>query len=158
MGRDPLQVLRRLRGITLDAARRALADRLGEETAAASRAADVAGTIARETAAQGGQPDFGATSDNYAAWLARMQDERRAARQTERAATEAVGRARTAVTEERAAARALEAALAHALESRRTAEARQEQRALDEAAALSGARSGHRCGRPRGRPWGRWSG
>ena len=42
MSRDPLVVLSRLQGIALDAARRALADRLGEKDAAAERSAAVA--------------------------------------------------------------------------------------------------------------------
>ena len=139
-------MLLRLRGITLDAARRALADRLREEAAAADRAADVAGTIARETAAQAGQPDFGATSDNYAAWLARTQDARREARQaaTEPATAATAGHA-LPLTDERAAGPRAGGGAGARAGGAPDAAARLEQQAVDEAAAG--------CKRPQ-----RWSG
>ena len=134
MARDPLLVLSRLRSITLDAARRALADRLGEQDSAAARAADVAATQVREADAQARLPELATAPDAYAAWLTRIHAQRDAAQTAVKTATESTTAARVTVNEERAAARALEAVLTQAQERRRREAARQEQRALDEAA------------------------
>jgi hypothetical protein len=133
MARDPLVVLSRLQGIALDAARRALADRLGEQYAAGGRSADLAATQAREAAAQASLPELAVAPDAYAAWLSRMQADRQAAQTALRTATQATTTARATVNEERAAARALDAVLAQARERRRRDAAGQEQRVLDEA-------------------------
>ncbi|HUB47557.1 MAG TPA: hypothetical protein VMB73_21455 [Acetobacteraceae bacterium] len=140
MSRDPLVVLSRLQGIALDAARRALADRLGEKDAAAERSAAVAAALAQETAAQAILPEFAVPPDTYAAWLRRMQAEQQATQKALHTATEAAAAARATVNEERVAVRALEAVMAQARERRRRAAARQEQRVLDEAAGLRGKR------------------
>lgn len=140
MARDPLILLSRLQGIALDVARRALADRLGEQDAAAQRSADVATELVQETAAQAHLPEFAASPDTYAAWLRCMAAAREAAQKTLQTATEATATARATVNEERVAVRALEAVLARAQERRRHEAARQEQRALDEAAGLRGTR------------------
>jgi hypothetical protein len=140
MSRDPLVVLSRLQGIALDAARRALADRLGEKDAAAERSAAVAAALAQETAAQAILPEFAVPPDTYAAWLRRMQAEQQATQKALHTATEAAAAARATVNEERVAVRALEAVMAQARERRRREAARQEQRVLDEAAGLRGKR------------------
>jgi hypothetical protein len=134
MARDPLVALSRLRGIALDAARRALAARLGEQDAAAMRSADLAATRTRELAAQAGHPENALLSDYYAAWLKHSQAARQAAQAALGTAAQASAAARVTVNEERTALRALEAAMAQAREQRRQEADRQEQRALDEAA------------------------
>ncbi|HUN39283.1 MAG TPA: hypothetical protein VMU81_03230 [Acetobacteraceae bacterium] len=136
MARDPLVVLSRLRGITLDGARRALADRLGEQDAAAARSADLAATQAHEIDVQARLPALAAAPGAYTAWLKRIQSERQAAAEILGSATEATMAARATVNDERAAARALEAVLTQAQERRRREADRQEQRVLDEAAGL----------------------
>jgi flagellar export protein FliJ len=135
VARDPLQVLLRLRGIALDTARRALADRLREEAAATDRSAAIAATIAHETQAQARQPAETRSLESYAAWLARTQVAQREAQAAARACASATADARTSLNEARAGARALESALEHAREARRDAAARLEQQAIDEAAA-----------------------
>ncbi|HUB13526.1 MAG TPA: hypothetical protein VMB34_16375 [Acetobacteraceae bacterium] len=135
MPRDPLRVLLRLRGITLDAARRALAERLRDEAVAAARAAGLAAAMDAEAAARRGLPDAAAT-DIYAAWLSRMQGARHAAQDAVQRSAAAASEARTVVGSERAAARALESALAHARQAHELTEARAEQSVLDEAALL----------------------
>ena len=145
MARDPLQVLLRLRGISLDAARRALADRLREETAAAARCAGIEATIAHETQVQLSQPMESRAAGSYAAWLARALGERRDAQAASRTCATATAEARVSLNEARAETRALEAALEHVGDTRRIAAARLEQQAVDEAAAG--------CKRPE-----RWSG
>jgi len=143
MARDPLQVLLRVRGIALAAARRALADRLREETEAAERCAGIATTIAREAAVQTGQPVERRTVEFYAVWLGRNLAAQREAAAAARACAAATAEARASLSEARSAARALEAALAQAQDASREAAARLEQRAVDEAAA--------ECRRPE--PW-----
>ncbi|HEY3847496.1 MAG TPA: hypothetical protein VGL95_10315 [Acetobacteraceae bacterium] len=140
MARDPLQVLLRLRGIALDAARRALADRLREEAAAAARSAGIAATIARETAVQASQPVERRAVESYAAWLERTHAAQRDAQAATCACAAATAEARTSLNEARAGTRALEAAVARAQDASREAVARLEQQAIDEAAAG--------CGRP----------
>jgi flagellar export protein FliJ len=140
MARHPLQVLLRVRGIALDAARRALADRLREEAAAAEQCAGIAATIARETAVQVSQPTERRTLETYAAWLGRAHDARREAQAATLACTAATAEARMSLNEARAGTRALEAVLAHVQEVHDAAAARLEQRTVDEAAA--------RCKRP----------
>jgi flagellar export protein FliJ len=140
MARDPLVVLARLQGMALDAARRALADRLGEQDAAAERSAAVVATLAQETAAQAHLPEFAASPDTYATWLRRMQQARQAAQRALHTATGATAAARATVNEERVAVRALEVVVAKVRERRRREAARQEQRVLDEAAGLRGNR------------------
>ena len=108
MARNPLQVLLRVRGIALDEARRALADRLREETAAAERSAAIAATVARENLLQGSQPAEGGTLDSHAAWLARTLGAQRDAAAALRACVAASAAARALLNEARAAARALE--------------------------------------------------
>ena len=136
MARDPLQVLLRLRGIGLDAARRALAERLRAEAAAAEQCAGIEAGIAAETAAQRNQPPERRTLDAYAAWLGNARGAQRAAQAATRACEAATAAARASLHEARAGTRALEAALTQAQELREGAAARQEQQAVDEAAAL----------------------
>lgn len=145
MARDPLQVLLRLRGIGLDAARRALADRLREEAAAAARCAGIEAMIAREAHVQLSQPVEGRTAGSYVAWLTLAQGVRREAQAATRTCAAATAETRASLNEARAGTRALEAALEHVQEERRIAGARLEQQAVDEAAAG--------CERPE-----RWSG
>ena len=142
MARDPLQVLLRLRGITLDATRRALGERLREAAAAEQRAASVAAEIARETAAAASPAEPVAPAapavpmvDSYAAWLRRAQETQRSATQAVRTAATATAKARDAVNDARAARRALEVLLEHAAEARRKEAEHANQQALDEAAA-----------------------
>ena len=144
MARQPLQVLLRLRGIALDQARRELADRLREETAAAERCASIAATIARETELQGSQPAEG-TSDSYAAWLTGAHIVQREAAAANCSCIAATAEARASLNAARADTRALEAALERVQQVREGTALRLEQRAVDEAAAG--------CKRPE-----RWSG
>ena len=145
MARDPLQVLLRLRGIGLGAARRELAQRLRDETVAAARSAGIATTIALESEVQLSQPVERRTVESYAAWLGRALDAQREANAATRACAATSTEARSSLNQARAATRALEAALAQAREVRESAAARLEQQAVDEAAAG--------CKRPE-----RWSG
>jgi hypothetical protein len=145
VARDPLQVLLRLRGIALDAARRGLADRLREEAVAADRCAAIAATIARETEVQLSQPAERPEVEYYAAWCERMQIAQREAQAASRACAVATAEARISVNEARAGCRALEVALERARDVSRNAAAKLEQEAIDEAAAG--------CARPV-----RWSG
>ena len=145
MARRPLQVLLRLRGIALDQARRALADRLREEAVAAERSAAIAATIAREAALQAGEPVEHRTVETYAAWLGPAQVAQREAEAATRACAAATAEARASLNTARAETRALEAALAHVQEVREAVALRLEQQAVDEAAAG--------CTRPE-----RWSG
>jgi flagellar biosynthesis chaperone FliJ len=135
MARDPLQVLARLRGISLDQARRALADRLREEAAAEARRDGIAATIVREAQMQERQAVESRTVDAYAAWVGRMRDAQHDAQTVVQACTAATGEARTSLSEARAGTRVLEAAMARTRETRRAAAVRREQEALDEAAA-----------------------
>ena len=135
MARDPLLVLSRLRRIALDAARRSLADRLGEQDAALARSADVAATLTRETAAQASSPELAAAPDPYARWLHRMQPVRKDADMAVRTATAATNDARRSVSMALGDSKALDALLAHAQERRAALDARRQQAALDEAAA-----------------------
>jgi hypothetical protein len=144
VARDPLQVLLRLRGIALDTARRALADRLREEAAAAARSAGIAATIARETAVQASQPVERRGLEFYAVWLERTHAAQREAQAATGACVAATAEARVSLNEARAGTRALEAALAQARNSSREAAERLEQQAIDEAAAG--------CGRPDRQP------
>jgi hypothetical protein len=145
VARDPLQVLLRLRGIGLDAARRALADRLRDEAAAAARCAGIEASIVHETQVHLSQPMESRTVGSYAAWLAHAQADHRDAQAASRTSAAATAEARVSLNEVRVETRALEATLEHAQEVRRIAAMRQEQQAIDEAAA--------RCKRPE-----RWSG
>jgi ABC-type branched-subunit amino acid transport system ATPase component len=145
MARDPLPVLLRLRNIALDAARRALADRLREESAAAERSAGIAATIARETVVQASQPVERRTGESYVAWLRSTRVAQREAEAAARACGEATAQARVSLNEARTESRALEAALERAADAARSVAARLEQYAVDEAAAG--------CKRPE-----RWSG
>jgi hypothetical protein len=145
VARDPLQVLLRLRGIGLDAARRELAERLRDETAASARSAGIATTIAHESEVQLSQPMERRMVESYVAWLGHARDAQREAQVATRACAAASGEARSSLNQARAATRALEAALALAREARESAAARLEQQAVDEAAAG--------CKRPQ-----RWSG
>ncbi len=135
MARDPLPVLLRVRGIALDAARRALADRIRAETQAAERCAGIAATIARETTVQMSQPAERRTVESYAAWLGRTRAAQREAEAATRACAAATAEARASLNQARAEARALEAALARVEDASREAAARLEQQAVDEAAA-----------------------
>jgi hypothetical protein len=135
VARDPLQVLVRLRGIELDIARRALADRLREETAAAAQCAGIAASIARETEVQLSQPAERRAAASYAAWLGRTLDAQREAQAAARACAAATAEARASLNEARAGTRALESAMAQARDAGRDAAVRLEQQAIDEAAA-----------------------
>jgi hypothetical protein len=135
VARDPLRVLLRLRDITLDKARRALADRLREETAAAEQCAAIAASISRETEVQLSQPAERRAVESYAAWLGSALGAQREAQSAARACAAATAEARGSLNEARAGTRALEAVLAEAREASRDAAARLEQRAIDEAAA-----------------------
>jgi hypothetical protein len=145
VAREPLQVLLRLRGIALDAARRSLADRLREEAAATDRCAAIAATIARETEVRLSQPAERPDVECYAAWLERTQIVQREAQAASRHCAAAAAEARASLNEARAGSRALEAAMARVQNAQRDAAAKLEQEAIDEAAAG--------CVRP-----GRWSG
>jgi hypothetical protein len=145
VARDPLPVLLRVRGIAVDMARRALADRLREETAAAARCDGIAATIACETEVQLSQPVERRTVETYAAWLGRIHGAQREAQAAARDCAAGSAEARASLNELRAGARALEAALERARDASREAAARLEQQAVDEAAAA--------CRRPE-----RWSG
>jgi len=145
VARDPMQVLLRLRGIALDAARRALADRLREEMAAVAQCAGVAAAIAHEAEVHLGQPVASRMAESYAAWLARAHVQRRDAQAAAQTCATATAEARVSLNEARAGSRALEAVLAQIQDTRRSAAARLEQQAVDEAAAA--------CKRPE-----RWSG
>ncbi len=145
MARHPLQTLLRVRGIALDAARRALADRLQEELAAADRCSAISATIAREAALQVSLPVQRGTTKSYVAWLERTQLAHRDAEATVRARVAATVEARASLNEERTGVRALEAVLEQIQAVARDTAARVEQAAVDEAAAG--------CKRPE-----RWSG
>jgi hypothetical protein len=145
VARDPLPVLLRLRNIALDAARRTLAERLREETAAAERSASLTATIARETAVQASQPVECRTGETYVAWLRSTRGAQREAEAATRACAAATAEARVALNEARTGSRVLEEALARAKDLARAVAARLEQQAVDEAAAG--------CKRPE-----RWSG
>jgi hypothetical protein len=137
VARDPLQVLLRLRGIGLDAARRALGDRLREEDLAVARHAGIAASIVRETNVQLGLPVERRTDDSFVAWLGRTQPVLREAQAASDACAVATGEARVALNEARAGKRALEAAVEHGREVAREGAERLEQQLVDEAAAAS---------------------
>jgi hypothetical protein len=145
VARDPLPVLLRLRNIALDAARRALADRLREEGAAAERCADLAATIGRETEVQASEPVERGTGESYVAWLRSARAAQHEAEAASRACTAATVQARGSLNRARTESRVLEAALERAADAALSAATRLEQRAVDEAAAG--------CKRPE-----RWSG
>ena len=134
MARDPLQVLLRLRGITLDQARRDLADRLREESAAAERCADIAAMIVREATAQMNQPPEGRTVESYAAWLGRTRIVQQQAQAASQACVAATAEAQLSLNEARAAKRVLEAEQEHARDVAQDAAMRREQQVLDEVA------------------------
>jgi flagellar export protein FliJ len=106
--RDPLEVLLRLRRLTADQARRALADCLRAESLAAQSVAVVAAAIEHETAAATSLAVGDAEVEAFAAWLRRIRPKQRAAQAAEEQAEAETVRARAVLAAARAAVRAAE--------------------------------------------------
>ena len=135
MPRDPLAVLLRLRGIALDTARRALAERMAAEADAAARADALRDAVAGETVSQATQPGERWMAEAFATWLGRIRLAQRDAADAVRRGAAATSEARAVVQEARVGVRTLEAMLAEQAAHRRDTAARTEQAALDEAGA-----------------------
>ncbi|MFT8245879.1 hypothetical protein [Roseomonas sp. BN140053] len=127
MSRDPLLVLKRLRAMEVDAARRALAEQLGTLAAAAAHTASLREALQRETQV--------AAPLDLAAWLPRALAERAAAARAEAQAAAAAEAARDALAQARAAERAAERLVEKRDAAARLRLNRRDRAALDEAAA-----------------------
>lgn len=140
MTRDPLEALLRLRRMTVDKARRDLADCLRIEAEAEKLLADIESAIARETAVATDLASGDAEVEAFAAWLRGVRPRQRAAREAETMASADTAEARTVLAMARAAERAVEEVLArHELAEHAAAE-HQGQHEIDEAAQLTSSR------------------
>ena len=125
-----LTVLRRVRQIETDVARRDLADILAELEAIAARAASVEREVAT---ARLGQDDL-AARDAFVRWLDRMRLERARLTDQARDAEARAGAARQALAERRRAETVAEEALARAMAELGKEAAHREQIVLEDAA------------------------
>jgi flagellar export protein FliJ len=138
MTRDPLESLLRLRRLTVDQARRGLADCLRVESLAAQSVAAIAAAIERETEVATNLASGDAEVEAFAAWLRRIRPKQRAAQAAEAQAEAATAQARAVLAAARAAVRAVEEMLEKHAVARLAEAERQAQREIDEAAQRSG--------------------
>lgn len=134
MPRKSLQALLRIRQLTVEEARRSLAECLEREENAEHAAHAVEAEIRRETEAACRLGGGDEAVESFAAWLQRMRPIAKAADAALEAATLRTSEARAVLSAARAAAEAAEALLARQAAEHNAAAARAEQGVLDEAA------------------------
>jgi DNA-binding IclR family transcriptional regulator len=110
MTRDPLESLLRLRRLTVDQARRGLAECLRAESEATQSVASIEASIARETDVATNLASDDVQVEAYAAWLRRIRPKQQAAHaaQAQAEAATSGGRAVLAAAPVRAAEKMLE--------------------------------------------------
>jgi flagellar export protein FliJ len=133
MRRDPLQVLSRLRHLSVDEARRALAARLQDEGRAGAALRDASAELHRQAAISADLVRDAGWADAFATWLPRGQTTAQAARDALARAETATELARAGLGMARAQARATEELLARRAREKTLMLARKEQALLDEA-------------------------
>ena len=137
MTRDPLEALLRLRRMTVDEARRDVAECLRIESEAVAAVAAIKASIAHETAAATSLAAGDAEVEAFGAWFRRIRPTQLAALAAKDEAETAMVRARGVLGAARAAVRAAEKMLEkHAAAAQAAAEHRA-QREIDEAALQS---------------------
>jgi flagellar export protein FliJ len=130
---DPMPVVARLRTLAVEEARRALADCLAAEAAAAEAVRALDAAIAAETDAAADLAGDDRSVEDFSAWLRHANAERAAAQAVLATAETRSVEARTVLAASRAAAQALDSLLARREADRQAAAGRREQAALDEA-------------------------
>jgi len=130
---DSLTVVVRLRNLAVNEARRALAECITAETAAAGALRRLDAAIAAETDAAGDLSGDDQSVEDFAAWLRRIDVERRAATAALETTEVRCTEARAALAASRTAARAMEDLLLRRQADRQLAAGRREQAMLDEA-------------------------
>lgn len=134
---DALPVVARLRHLAVDESRRALAECVTTETAAAEALRLVDTAIAAETEAAGDPAGDDQSVEDFAAWLRRIGVERRAAAAALELAEMRSIEARTALIACRTAARAMDEMLSRRDTDRRVAAERKAQILLEDAARFA---------------------
>ncbi len=132
--RSPLAIVARLRRIAVDEAKRALADCLTAEAAAAAALRAIDARIAAETDAASDPSGDDHAVEGLSRWLRRIGAERIAAANLLASAETQSAEARAVLAAGRSAARAMDELLAGRATERRLAADRREQAVLDEAA------------------------
>ena len=139
MPRDPMTVLLRLRRMTADEAQRALAECLRAETASAAAVRLVETEIEQETETVCAIETDDRAVEEFGAWFRRIRKEQQAAAFAMQQAEGRTHEARTVLAASRAALQAVEEVMAKREAERQAAEARAEQRQLDEMARIRNA-------------------
>ena len=142
MSHDPLEALLRLRLLTVDEARRSLADCLRVESEASAAAAGIEAAIERETDAATDLATGDAEVEAFAAWLRRIRPIQQAAHDAELSAEAETARARVVLGAARAAVRATEELLAQHAAAQAAEAEKQAQREIDEIAGRCSADTG----------------
>lgn len=135
MASDPLDMLLRLRRLTVDQARQALADCLGAETIAADRCDEIAGAIVREMDVASAITADDRAVEDFANWLRQVLPNQAAAEAALLTAETQTKEARMVLAATRAGVRAVENMVERKEAERRLQAGRTEQLVLDEAAA-----------------------
>lgn len=133
MARDPLSTLLRVRRVALDEARRALADCLDAEAAAAEALTRAEAEILRERAAAASLDADDAAVEAFAGWLRLARGRAEQARLAHERVTAETARARAIVALARGSFEAAQTALDQKADDEREAWQRREQLSLDEA-------------------------
>ncbi len=136
MPRDPMTILLRLRRMTADEAQRALAECLRAETAAAAAVRLIETEIERETEAVCGVETDDRAVEEFGAWFRRIRKERLSAAIAMQQAEGRTHEARAVLAAGRGALQAVEDVIAKREADRQAADARAEQRLLDEMASM----------------------
>jgi hypothetical protein len=134
MANEPLAVLLRLRLLTIDQARQALADCLEVEATASARCNAIEAAIAHEMQAASELTSDDNAVEDFAAWLHRILPDQAAADAALLSAETRTKETRLVLAAARAGARSVEATLERKAAERMLQVGRREQLALDEAA------------------------
>jgi flagellar export protein FliJ len=138
MTRDPLESLLRLRRLTVDQARRGLAECLRAESEAAQSVASIEASIARETDVATNLASDDVQVEAYAAWLRRIRPKQQAAHAAQAQAEAATSGGRAVLAAARAAVRAAEKMLEEHAAVRLDEAEHKAQLEIDEAAQRRG--------------------
>jgi hypothetical protein len=141
MANEPLDVLLRLRLLTIDQVRLALADCLATEALASARCSAIEAAIAHEMNTASALTSDDRAVEDFAAWLHRILPDQAAADAALLSAETRTKETRLVLAAARAGARAVEATLERNAAERVQQAGRVEQRELDEAARQPGDRS-----------------
>ncbi len=136
MPRDPMTVLLRLRRMTADEAQRALAECLRAETASAAAVRLIETEIEQEIETVCRVDTDDRAVEEFGAWFRRIRREQQAAAVAMQQAESRTHEARTVLAASRAALHAVEEVIEKREAERQAAEARAEQRLLDEVAGM----------------------